>query len=131
MTKIMTKTELIALVERYFQAVDTENFTEIASILSPDCIFTVESHGVKLRGRAEIETMFTRLWQNHANVRHENFSHVAAAEEGRIASQFNVINTEHDGSLTHKSNCNFFHVDGDRFSHVAVYMAGGNTLDTS
>ena len=72
--------------------------------------------------------MFDRLWGDHAAVRHYDFVHVAAPEDGRIASRFKVVNTGHDGARVDKSNCNFFEVRDGRFSRVAVYMAGENTL---
>ena len=125
----MREAEMIALVQRYFQAVDQENWPEIMATLSSDCIFSVETHGVELHGMPEIAPMFERLWANHAAVEHKNFSYLAAANGERIAAQFSVVNTEPDGSLTHKSNCNFFQIHDGKFSHVAVYMAGPNTLD--
>lgn len=125
----MDSTAMIALVERYFAAVDAEDLPAVLATLSSDCVFTVETHGVRLEGHDEITGMFNRLWANHAAVRHGAFTHVASPDTGRIASQFRVENTEHDGSLTHKSNCNFFRIDGNRFATVAVYMAGPNTLN--
>ena len=117
----------VEMVEAYFAAVDTERLEDILALLTPECVFTVETHGVCLRGHAEISQMFTRLWANHAAVRHHGFAHLAQGT--RIASQFRVENTEHDGSVTHKSNCNFFDVEGALFSRISVYMAGANTLD--
>lgn len=124
----MERHELIELVERYFDAVDRQNFAAVSATLTPDCVFTVETHGVRLEGLNAIEGMFRRLWADHAAVRHQDFVHVAAPEDGRIATRFAVVNTHHDGSLIHKSNCNFFEVRDGRFSRIAVYMAGENTL---
>ena len=125
----MTENEMIALVEAYFAGVDGEDLTAIHETMTDDCVFSVETHGVELPLRAEIDSMFHRLWKNHAEVRHTDFSFVADVENQRIAAQFKVINTHHDGSLVHKSNCNFFDVQGGRFSRIAVYMAGENTLN--
>jgi len=124
----MTGTDLIALVERYFAAVDAENLDEVLNTLSPDCVFTVETHGVRLQGHRQISGMFHRLWRDHAAVRHCAFIHVPDPLSDRIASRFRVENTEHDGRVTHKSNCNFFEVPDRRFRTVSVYMAGANTL---
>jgi uncharacterized protein (TIGR02246 family) len=124
----MTSTDMIALVERYFAAVDAEDLPGVLATLTPDCVFTVETHGVRLQGHDQISGMFHRLWSDHAAVKHLDFTHVAAPDTGRIASRFRVENTETDRTLTHKSNCNFFSLDGDRFNAVAVYMAGANTL---
>ena len=122
---------MITLVERYFTAVDAENLPALLGTLSPDCVFTVETHGVRLQGCAEIGGMFERLWRDHKAVRHHEFTHVPDPASGRIASRFQVENTELDGSLTRKSNCNFFAIGGDRFASIAVYMAGPNTLEAS
>ena len=124
----MTEQEMIKLVERYFTAVDGEDFAVIASTLAADCVFTVETHGIRLEGVEEIRGMFDRLWADHAAVRHHDFTHIVAPGDGRVASRFSVDNTLPDGGHVHKSNCNFFEIKDGRFSAVAVYMAGENTL---
>ena len=124
----MTRREMIELVDRYFGAVDGEDFGVIGETLVADCIFSVETHGVVLRDRAGIKAMFRRLWDDHAAVSHRDFVHVADPDAGRIAVRFQVVNTQHDGAETHKSNCNFFEIEDGRFTRVAVYMDGGNTL---
>lgn len=118
----------IALVERYFAGVDGEDLPDVLDTLASDCVFTVETHGVELRGHDQISEMFHRLWKNHRSVRHHSFVHVPDPTSGRIASRFAVENTEHDGKITHKSNCNFFEIVDGKFARVAVYMAGANTL---
>lgn len=125
----MTDEDMIALVAKYFGGVDHENFDEISETLSDDCVFSVETHGVRLNGLEDISGMFTRLWASHAAVLHKEFTYTADQKKGRIAAQFTVVNTETDGSLTYKSNCNFFQIENGKFSHVAVYMAGPNTLN--
>jgi hypothetical protein len=125
----MTKEEMVALVDRYFSGVDQENFDEISATLSDFCVFTVETHGVKLTTRSEISTMFTKLWASHAAVLHKDFTYITDLESDRIATQFTVVNTELDGSLTTKSNCNFFLIKGGKFIAIAVYMSGPNTLN--
>ena len=127
----MTENEMIALVEKYFAGVDGEDFAVILETTTPECIFTVETHGVKLTNMTDIKAMFDRLWSGHKAVRHEGFAHVVDVARQRISSQFKVVNTHHDGSLGHKSNCNFFDLEGDKFSRISVYMAGENTLNKS
>ena len=124
----MTKQQIIDLVERYFQGVDAMDYGVIAETLDSECIITVETHGARFQGFAEIERMFRRLWDDHAAVSHRNFVFVPDPDEGRIAARFAVVNTHHDGSETHKSNCNFFEIRDGRFCRIAVYMAGDNTL---
>ena len=122
---------MIDLVGRYFAAIDGEDYPSIAATLADDCTFTVETHGVRLQGQAAIEAMFRRLWDHHASVEHRDFVYAADPDHGRVAVRFQVVNTHHDGSLAHKSNCNFFEIRDGKFSHVAVYMAGENTLDSA
>lgn len=127
----MQAEEQIALVEAYFAAVDNEDLPGVLATLTDDCVFTVETHGVRLQGHDEISGMLRRLWKNHKTVRHHAFVHVPDPVGSRIASQFQVENTELDGQLTGKSNCNFFEIENGRFRSVAVYMAGANTLNSS
>lgn len=127
----LTRQQSIDLVRRYFGGVDGKDFEAIKSTLTEDCVFTVETHGVELNGTAEIAGMFERLWARHAAVRHQDFVFVPAPEEQRIAVRFAVVNTRHDGTLAHKSNCNFFELRDGRFCRVAVYMAGENTLEAA
>ena len=125
----MKKAKIIALVEQYFAAVDGGNYRILSATLTDDCVFSVETHGVELRGLDEIKPMFDKLWSDHAVVQHKDFVHVPAPDEGRVATRFQVVNTHHDGTLVHKSNCNFFEIRDGKFSRVAVYMAGPNTLE--
>ena len=127
----MQRDELTTLVEKYFSSVDGEDFDTLRSTLTDDCVFSVETHGIELHGIHAIAGMFDRLWSDHEAVQHKDFTHVPDPEGGRIASRFTVVNTELNGDLTYKSNCNFFEVEGDRFSRVAVYMAGPNTLHSA
>lgn len=124
----MNRDTQIALVKCYFDAVDGEDLPGLLATLHPDCVFSVETHGVRLVGHDEIAAMFARLWADHAAVLHHQFTHIPDPETGHIASRFTVQNTEHDGSLTHKSNCNFFEIQDGRFATVRVYMTGQNTL---
>ena len=121
--------KLEELVLRYFKAVDTHDLDGIFRTLSEDCIFTVETHQVCLQGRAKITDMFHRLWANHQSVQHDQFRFVTDATRNRVAVQFRVTNTLPDGSIVHKSNCNFFVMEAGLFNHVNVYMAGENTLN--
>lgn len=125
----MTADDQIALVTRYFTAVDGEDLQGVLATLTPDCRFTVETHGVHLNGLDEVTAMFRRLWANHKAVKHDQFRFVPDPVGGRITAQFRVENTEHDGSLTHKSNCNVFDIRDGQFAQISVYMAGANTLD--
>ena len=117
------------LVLAYFRGVDGEDIELIFETLARDCVFSVETHGVRLSGHDEIRGMFERLWAHHAAVRHDQFHFVDSGNGADIAVRFRVTNTLHDGSLVHKSNCNFFTAKDGRFTEVRVYMAGENTLD--
>ena len=121
--------DLQELVRSYFRGVDDQDIDMILGTLTPDCVFSVETHGVRLSGHNEIRGMFDRLWSHHAAVRHDQFHFVDAGNSLDIAVRFRVTNTLHDGSLVYKSNCNFFTAKDGLFSEVRVYMAGENTLD--
>ena len=121
--------DLQQLVRSYFHGVDDQDIDMILGTLTPDCVFSVETHGVRLSGHNEIRGMFDRLWSHHAAVRHDRFHFVDAGNSLDIAVRFRVTNTLHDGSLVYKSNCNFFTAKEQLFSEVRVYMAGENTLD--
>ncbi len=125
----MNDDDLIALVREYFAGVDDEDAVRVLATLTDDCRFTVETHGVELVGHEAIGGMFEGLWRGHSAVKHDAFTFVPAAGRDRIAVRFRVTNTLSDGSLVHKSNCNFFHCRDGRFDSVAVYMAGENTLN--
>ena len=58
----MKRTNAEELVLEYFKAVDDEDIGAILNTLTEDCIFSVETHSVKLFGHKEITGMFTRLW---------------------------------------------------------------------
>ena len=124
-----TQSDLETLVRRYLAGVDGQNLDEIFLTLTEDCLFTVETHQIKLQGREDITAMFNRLWANHKSVQHDRFNFVTDPDRNRIAVQFRVSNTLHSDDVVHKSNCNFFEIKNGRFCSVNVYMAGENTLD--
>ena len=123
--------ELKYKVIDYFKGVDTQDIQLILSTLTSDCYFSVETHGVSMRGSKAISQMFERLWANHEWVKHDQFEWVICKSEEAIAVRFQVTNKLLNGLLVHKSNCNFFNCKQGLFSEVRVYMAGENTLDQS
>lgn len=116
-------------VTTYFRGVDEEDIDLILGTLTPQCLFSVETHGVRLEGHEAITGMFERLWSHHAWVQHDDFHWVEGFSGDDIAVRFRVTNKLHDGTLVYKSNCNFFTVKDGLFSEVRVYMTGENTLD--
>ena len=125
----MKSGELRSMVVSYFHGVDHENLPLLLSTLSLHCVFSIETHNIKLIGHEAITGMFHRLWSNHKWVRHDQFSFVENVESDSVAVRFRVTNQLHDGQLVHKSNCNFFTSERGKFNEVRVYMAGENTLD--
>ena len=117
------------LVLKYFKGVDEENISSVLDTLTEDCVFSIETHGIKLVGHDEITSMFKRLWKNHASVEHRNFYFVKDAVKNQVAVRFQVINILHNNQIISKSNCNFFTLKDGIFSEVRVYMAGENTLN--
>ena len=117
------------LVLKYFKGVDEENISSVLDTLTEDCVFSIETHGIKLVGHDEITSMFKRLWKNHASVEHKDFYFVKDAMKNQVAVRFQVINILHNNQIISKSNCNFFTLKEGIFSEVRVYMAGENTLN--
>ena len=117
------------LVLKYFKGVDEENISSVLDTLTEDCVFSIETHGIKLVGHDEITSMFKRLWKNHASVEHKDFYFVKDAMKNQVAVRFKVINILHNNQIISKSNCNFFTLKDGIFSEVRVYMAGENTLN--
>ena len=117
------------LVLKYFKGVDEENISSILDTLTEECVFSIETHGIKLVGHDEITSMFKRLWKNHASVEHKDFYFVKDAMKNQVAVRFQVINILHNDQIISKSNCNFFTLKDGIFSEVRVYMAGENTLN--
>ena len=125
----MKKTSPEKLVLKYFKGVDEENISSVLDTLTEDCVFSIETHGIKLVGHDEITSMFKRLWKNHASVEHKDFYFVKDAMKNQVAVRFQVINILHNNQIISKSNCNFFTLKDGIFSEVRVYMAGENTLN--
>ena len=117
------------LVLRYFKGVDKEDIKAILTTLTEDCVFSIETHKIKLVGHEEITSMFKRLWKNHKSVKHKEFYFVKDHISNQIAVRFQVKNVLHNGQIVLKSNCNFFTLKNGIFSEVRVYMAGENTLN--
>ena len=61
------------LVLQYFKGVDEEDISAILATLTKDCVFSIETHKIKLVGHEEITRMFKRLWKNHKSVEHKEF----------------------------------------------------------
>ena len=125
----MEKTDYEELVLDYFKGVDEENIDAILETLTEDCVFSIETHGIKLVGHKEIISMFKRLWKNHKSVEHKEFYFVKDPIGNQIAVRFQVKNVLRDDQIISKSNCNFFTLKDGIFSEVRVYMAGENTLN--
>jgi len=100
----------------------------ILQLMTPDCVLTVETHGVKLSRREKISVMFRRLWDNHQWVKHDQFNWVEGASDDNIAVRFRVTNRLNNGEIVNKSNYNLFTIREGLFSEIRVYMAGENTL---
>ena len=75
----MAETILQKRVLDYFRGVDQEDLALIFTTLCEDCLFSVETHGIVLKGHQEISGMFQRLWFKHEWVRHDQFSLVENA----------------------------------------------------
>lgn len=128
-TSPLPASELIALAERYFAAVDRKDVAATLACFAPDASFTIATYSNVYQGRdTEIAGMFKRLNERYAKVWHGDFDHVTDVPEQRIASRFRVENITHEGQKLVKNNCNFFRVLDGLFAEVFVYMSGDNSL---
>ncbi len=128
-TSPLQASELIALAERYFAAVDRMDVVATLACFAPDARFTIATYNTLYQGRdTEIAGMFERLNQRYAKVWHGDFDHVTDVPAQRIASRFRVENITHEGQKLVKNNCNFFRVQDGLFTEVFVYMSGDNSL---
>ena len=125
----MTEVRPEDLVLDYFKGVDEEDIDAILKTFTKDCIFSIETHKIKLVGHEEITSMFKRLWKNHKSVEHKEFCFVRDSIGKQVAVRFQVKNVLLNGQFVLKSNCNFFTLRDGLFSEVRVYMAGENTLN--
>ncbi|MDB2452186.1 hypothetical protein N9X02_00630 [Planktomarina temperata] len=128
---VFTNKQRIQSPEANLEVKTTMRIPTVKIVLShtSDCLFTVETHGIKLTGSEEISSMFRRLWANHQWVKHDQFCWVEEASSEDIAVRFRVTNKLNGGGIVNKSNCNFFTVRDGLFSEIRVYMAGENTLN--
>ena len=128
MTNPTERSALIALVERYFAAVDRMDLAATLDCFCPDARFSIATYDTLYEGRdSGLRDMYERLFARYRKVWHGDFDHVVETPQ-RIASRFRVENTLFDGSLRIKHNCNFFRLRGERFDEVFVYMSGDNSL---
>ncbi len=127
-TRRIADENLVALVMRYFSAVDRGDLAATLEFFVPDARFTIATFDTVYEGRdSGIRAMFERLQARYASVWHGDFEHVVQAPQ-KIASRFQVRNTAFDGSVTVKNNSNFFSLRDGRFESVQVYMSGENSL---
>jgi len=128
-TSPLSASELIALVERYFAAVDRMDKAATLACFASDARFSIATYSNVYQGRdTEIAGMFKRLNERYAKVWHGDFDHVTDVPAQRIASRFRVENITHEGQKMVKNNCNFFRVQDGLFTEVFVYMSGDNSL---
>ena len=119
------------LINAYFRGVDEKDINGVLGTLQIDCLFSIETHGIKLQGHNQISEMLHRLWENHQWVLHDQFHYVEDASALEVAVRFQVTNKLRSNQVVFKSNCNFFTVKENKFSHIRVYMAGENTLNVN
>jgi ketosteroid isomerase-like protein len=128
-SETLNEAQLIALVEKYFAAVDRKKVADTLACFAPNARFSIANHGVLYEGRdTELKGMYERLNERYAQVWHGQFSHTVDVKAQHIASRFRVENITHQGEKLIKNNCNFFELNAGLFSAVFVYMSGENSL---
>ena len=129
MPKLLSASQLVALAEGYFSAVDRKDVEGTLICFAANAQFAIANHGVFYEGREiQIRGMYDRLNERYAKVWHGDFTHTVDVAAQRIASRFRVENITHEGDKLVKNNCNFFELKDGLFTAVYVYMAGENSL---
>ena len=129
MPKLLSASQLVALAEGYFSAVDRKDVEGTLICFAANAQFVIANHGVFYEGREiQIRGMYDRLNERYAKVWHGDFTHTVDVAAQRIASRFRVENITHEGEKLVKNNCNFFELKDGLFTAVYVYMAGENSL---
>ena len=129
MPKLLSASQLVALAEGYFSAVDRKDVEGTLICFAANAQFAIANHGVFYEGREiQIRGMYDRLNERYAKVWHGDFTHTVNVAAQRIASRFRVENITHEGEKLVKNNCNFFELKDGLFTAVYVYMAGENSL---
>ena len=129
MPKLLSASQLVALVEGYFSAVDRKDVEGTLICFAANAQFAIANHGVFYEGREiQIRGMYDRLNERYAKVWHGDFTHTVDVAAQRIASRFRVENITHEGEKLVKNNFNFFELKDGLFTAVYVYMAGENSL---
>ena len=124
----LNEAQLMALVEAYFAAVDRKDLAASLSFFASDASFTIATFQTTFRGRdTEIRGVFERLFSRYDTIYHGDFEHFVVSPE-RIACRFEVRNGKAGQPTAHKSNANFFKLQGGLFQDVFVYMSGDNSL---
>ena len=129
MPKLLSASQLVALAEGYFSAVDRKDVEGTLICFAANAQFAIANHGVFYEGREiQIRGMYDRLNERYAKVWHGDFTHTVDVAAQRIASRFRVENITHEGEKLVKNNCNFFELKDGLFTAVYGYMAGENSL---
>jgi len=125
----LSREEILNLTEQsYFNSVDNKDIEKVLDTMDESIVFSIPTHNVIKSGKNEVREMFDKLFNEHKEVWHGDFTHTIDEEQQNIASMFVVKNSEHDGSIVIKYNCNFFEIENGKFSSITVYMQGENTL---
>jgi len=126
----LSREDIISLaVNSYFISVDNKDIEKVLDTMNESIVFSIPTHSVIKNGKHEVRGMFEKLFTDHKEVWHGDFTHTIDTESQSLASTFTVKNTEHDDSIVIKYNCNFFDIENGKFSSITVYMQGDNTLN--
>ncbi len=124
----MTREQIVAMSTAYFAAVDAMDVQSLRDLLTPDCVFIIESHGITYDGRDAIVGLFTTRWKNPVvTSKHGGFAHVADTQTYSVASTF-TARYFGPNAPEPKSNANVFSLRDDRIAKIQVYMSGENTV---
>jgi hypothetical protein len=123
----MTATEMIAVVEAYFAAVDRSNLDGLLAGMAPDCLMEYKTQGVQYIGRdTGIRKYFGERNAICLTSWHGNFNHTVDVAAGRIATRFDVRRTDKGQPERVGDNLNLFQFEGRWIKRISVWRGEGN-----
>lgn len=125
----LTRQQLIDLaIDAYFANVDRKNMDGVLACCHDDCSVTIQTAPITHNGVDGIRKMFETLFSSYEHIWHGDFDVTADEVNQTVSARFNVLLRDAAGQETRLSNCNFWYVEGGKFSRYYVFMSGTNVL---
>jgi ketosteroid isomerase-like protein len=126
-SNLLTATQMIAIVEAYFDAVDRNDLDGLLVAMAPDCLMEYKTQGVQYIGRdTGIRTYFAERNAKVLQSWHGNMAHTVDVTAGRIATRFDLRRTDKGTPEQTGDNLNLFQFEGRRIKRISVWRGEAN-----